>query len=85
MMMLPVQGQHFLKPKALVLSVIIYSCSLLGFASVAAAAEADLKPGDTIGPNNWQRIQGMVGDNFLNRIKAGHSIQIKASKGLPPA
>src|SRR3546814_5237495 len=36
------------------------------------AADADLKPGDTIGPNNWQRIQGMVGENFLSRIKAGH-------------
>ncbi len=44
------------------------------------AAEADLKPGETIGPNNWQRIQGMVGENFLNRIKAGHQIQIKEPK-----
>ena len=84
MMMLPVQGQHFLKPKALVLSVIIYSCSLLGFASVAAAAEADLKVGETIGPQNWQKIQGMVGENLLSRIKAGYTIQIKASKVYQP-
>ena len=83
-MMLPVQGQHFLKPKALVLSVILYSCSLLGFASVAAAAEADLKVGDTIGPQNWQKIQGMVGENLLSRIKAGYTIQIKASKVYQP-
>ena len=41
------------------------------------AAEADLKPGETIGPHNWQRIQGMVGENFLSRVKAGHAIQIK--------
>jgi hypothetical protein len=48
------------------------------------AADTDLKPGDTIGPNNWQRIQGMVGENFLNRIKAGHTIQIKPSKTYRP-
>ena len=48
------------------------------------AADADLKPGDTIGPNNWQRIQGMVGENFLNRIKGGHTIQIKPSKVYRP-
>ncbi|MBM4260215.1 MAG: DUF1329 domain-containing protein [Deltaproteobacteria bacterium] len=36
--------------------------------------------GDTIGPNNWQRIQGMVGENFLQRVKSGHTVQIKAPK-----
>ena len=41
------------------------------------AAEADLQPGDTIGPNNWQRVQGMVGENLLNRIKAGFTLKIK--------
>jgi hypothetical protein len=50
------------------------------FAGMAYAADADLKPGDTIGPDNWQRIQGMVGENFLNRVKSGHTIQIKAPK-----
>jgi hypothetical protein len=50
------------------------------FASLTHAADADLKPGDTIGPNNWQRIQGMVGENFLNRVKSGHTLQIKAPK-----
>ncbi len=53
-------------------------------ASLVHAADADLRPGETIGPNNWQRIQGMVGDNFLNRIKAGHTIQIKPSKTYRP-
>ena len=48
--------------------------------SSSLAADAELKPGDTIGPNNWQRIQGMVGDNFLNRVKAGHTLQIKPAK-----
>jgi hypothetical protein len=44
------------------------------------AAEPDLKPGETIGPQNWQRIQGMVGENFLNRVKAGHTLEIKEPK-----
>lgn len=48
------------------------------------AAEPDLKPGDKIGPNNWQRIQGMVGENFLNRVKAGHTIEIKQPKIYKP-
>ena len=48
------------------------------------AAEAELKPGDTIGPQNWQRVQGMVGENFLSRIKAGHTIQIKEPKVFRP-
>lgn len=48
--------------------------------SPSRAADAELKPGDTIGPNNWQRIQGMVGENFLNRVKAGHTLQIKPPK-----
>jgi uncharacterized protein YxjI len=52
----------------------------LGLRSECRAADAELKPGDTIGPNNWQRIQGMVGENFLNRVKSGHTLQIKAPK-----
>ncbi|HEY2922319.1 MAG TPA: hypothetical protein VGK77_25350, partial [Candidatus Binatia bacterium] len=48
-----------------------FCLALSPLAPVVHAADADLKPGDTIGPNNWQRIQGMVGENFLNRIKAG--------------
>lgn len=48
--------------------------------SSSHAADAELKPGDTVGPNNWQRIQGMVGENFLNRVKAGHTLQIKPTK-----
>ena len=40
--------------------------------------------GETIGPQNWQKIQGMVGENLLSRIKAGYTIQIKASKVYQP-
>jgi Protein of unknown function (DUF1329) len=48
------------------------------------AAEVELKPGETIGPNNWQRVQGMVGENVLNRIKGGYSFQIKEPKIYKP-
>src|SRR5499426_2861916 len=49
------------------------------------AAEVDPKPGDTIGPHNWQRVEGMVGENLLNRIKQGYTFRIKESRlmGVP--
>lgn len=57
---------------------------LLCLPSGIQAAEADLKPGDTIGPNNWQRVQGMVGENLLNRIKQGYTFQIKETTIYKP-
>jgi hypothetical protein len=57
---------------------------ILSLARLAYTAEADLKPGDTIGPENWQRIHGMVGENFLNRLKSGFKIQIKEPKSYRP-
>jgi hypothetical protein len=53
--------------------------------SSAQAAETDLKPGDLIGPENWQRVQGMVGENLLNRIKQGYTFKIKQGRvvGIP--
>ncbi len=51
---------------------------LLCFPVTGYPADADLKPGDIIGPQNWQKVQGMVGENLLNRIKAGYTFQIKA-------
>jgi len=42
-----------------------------------SASESDLKPGDTIGPHNWERVKGMVGENLLNRIKQGYTFKIK--------
>ena len=62
------------------LSILLF----LSCASRAAAAEADFKPGETIGPQNWQRVQGMVGENLLNRIKSGYTIQIKPTKTYRP-
>ena len=84
MMKLPFQGQHSLKPTAVAFSVVLYGWLLLGSPSVAPAAEADLKPGETIGPQNWQKIQGMVGENLLSRIKAGYTLQIKTPKVYRP-
>lgn len=58
---------------------------IVAFPSSVQAAEADLKPGDIIGPDNWQRVQGMVGENLLHRIKQGYTFKIKQSRivGIP--
>jgi Protein of unknown function (DUF1329) len=48
------------------------------------AAEVGLKPGDTIGPRNWQKVQGMVGENLLNRIKQGYTFKIKQPTTIEP-
>ena len=52
---------------------------LLNF-SPAAANDGDLKPGDTIGPENWEKAKGMVGENLLNRIKQGYTLRIKPGR-----
>jgi hypothetical protein len=51
----------------------------------AGAADVDLKPGDTVGPHNWERVKGMVGENLLNRIRQGYTFRIKEGRsiGLP--
>ena len=46
------------------------------------AAEVDLKPGDTIGPENWEKVKGMVGENLLNRIKQGYTFSIKQGRSI---
>ena len=75
--------RRFFDPQIGGLLRLLFMLCLLPAANLIAA-DADLKPGDTIGANNWQRIQGMVVENFLNRIKAGHTIQIKPSKSYRP-
>ena len=45
--------------------------------SELSGQQAEPKPGDTIGPHNWERVKGMVGDNLLDRIKQGYSFKIK--------
>ena len=53
---------------AALISFITACCLLLLVGRGLYAADSDLKPGDTIGPHNWQKVQGMVGENLLNRI-----------------
>ena len=40
--------------------------------------------GDTIRPENWEKVKGMVGENLLSRIKQGYSFKIKEPKSLKP-
>ena len=56
--------------------------TLLSISSLWAAGEVDLKPGDRIGPENWWKAQGMVGENLLNRIKQGYTLRIKESRSM---
>ena len=58
------------------LALCLVLCCPLG----SRADDVVLKPGDTIGPHNWQRVQGMVGENLLNRIKGGYTFKIKEPK-----
>jgi Protein of unknown function (DUF1329) len=57
-------------------------CFLLLNFSPAAANDGDLKPGDTIGPENWEKAKGMVGENLLNRIKQGYTLRIKPGRSI---
>ena len=68
----------------LLLTLWVLAISLSGFVYGLWAAEVDLKPGDPIGPNNWQKVQGMVGENLLNRIKQGYTLKIKETKTIEP-
>ena len=54
------------------------------FAAKVYAAEAELKPGETIAPHNWERIKDMVGENFLSRVKQGYTVQIKPPTRYQP-
>jgi hypothetical protein len=80
---LSVQAQYSVRfaTAAAALFVVLYGWLFVGS---SVAAEADLKVGETIGPQNWQKIQGMVGENLLNRIKGGYTLQIKAPKIYQP-
>jgi hypothetical protein len=56
-------------------------CLLLNF-SLATANDGDLQPDDTIGPENWEKAKGMVGENLLNRIKQGYTLRIKHGRSI---
>jgi hypothetical protein len=36
----------------------------------------EVKPGETIGPNNWKKVEGMIANYYLDRIKHGQTILI---------
>ena len=60
-------------------------CLISILSSEIFGAEVDPRPGDIIGPHNWQKVEGMVGENFLNRIKGGYKFKIKApTRTRPP-
>jgi Protein of unknown function (DUF1329) len=65
-----------------VLPLWFFLVSYLGIANGLWAAESDLNSGDTIGPHNWQKVQGMVGENLLNRIKQGYTFSIKQGRSI---
>lgn len=60
-----------------VLALILFPIFSLATTPVLANESAELKPGDIIGPHNWSRVQGMVGQNLLRRIQEGYSFEIK--------
>jgi Protein of unknown function (DUF1329) len=55
-----------------------------GIGYLLEAAEIDLQPGETIGPHNWQKVQGMVGEHLLSRIKQGYTFKIREGKNFNP-
>jgi hypothetical protein len=61
------------KSQALIATLVL----LLHLYADLSAAEVEVRPGDIIGPHNWQKVEGMVGENLLNRIKAGYTLKIK--------
>jgi hypothetical protein len=64
------------------LFVVSISIGFLVSAHGVRAGDADLQPGEVIGPHNWQRIQGMVGENLLNRVRQGYSLRIKPGRSV---
>jgi hypothetical protein len=67
---------------AFLLTFWLIAISFPCFAHWLWAAEVDLKPGDTIGPENWEKVKAMVGENLLNRIKQGYTLKIKQGRSM---
>jgi hypothetical protein len=59
-------------------------CLVLSLRLETFGSEVDLKPGDIIGPHNWERVRGMVGEHMLGRIKGGYSFKIKEPRHYKP-
>lgn len=64
---------------------LILGLALLFFVPAQSPATgAELKPGDTVGPHNWEVVRGMVGENLLHRIKQGYTFKIKQGRSIGP-
>jgi len=64
---------------------LILGVALLFFVPAQSmAADVELKPGDTVGPHNWELVRGMVGENLLHRIKQGYTFKIKQGRSIGP-
>jgi hypothetical protein len=66
------------------LGLFIAACAVFFAGSMGYSAQPELQAGETIGPQNWGRVKGMVGENLLNRIKQGYSFQIKNNPVIGP-
>jgi hypothetical protein len=56
----------------------------MALVSPCYSQQIELKPGDAIGPQNWQVVKDMVGENLLHRIKQGYSFRIKQGRAIGP-
>lgn len=66
------------RPRSLALATVL----ALLTASPCHAQQSELKPGDIVGPQNWQLVKGMVGENLLLRIKQGYTFKIKQNRSI---
>src|SRR5713101_3240243 len=53
---------------------IVTVCVFPGVLLLAAAARAELKPGDTLDQSTWQEAKGMMPDAILKHFANGHHI-----------
>ena len=70
-------------PSILYKTLVILSLQTCLYVHISVA-DSELQPGDTIGPQNWERVKGMVGENLLNRIKQGYTFKLKEPKTYRP-
>ena len=76
------KSRAFSVPILPALTLVFY---LFSYTVAAFATEPEvIRPGDTIGPHNWQKVRGMVGENLLNRIRQGYTFQIKKDRIVTP-
>ena len=79
-----VRNQRSINSRGNIYGLLGYLVLFFSLSLQSNAAEVDLKPGDTVGPQNWERVKGLVGENLLNRIKQGYSFKIKPPTTYQP-